>query len=184
MSMRMSSNATHRRAPNSDAVETDNPPQRQRPRWSLWAASTVLTFAVLIATSVLSPYVRHEWALSLWRQDPAYTELGFNDAAALPVHAMHGKAIRVSFAITNDGSGPVSYRYTIMSGSGARLDPLSSATGTVAPGETWNVDKWIVPKCSQAICRVQVAVPQVHERIYFILTLTHSASNDAKDKKH
>jgi hypothetical protein len=62
--------------------------RREQPRWAWWLCGTGLAAAVLVAASVLSPWVRHEWALSLFRQNTPYTQLGFDNASALPVTAV------------------------------------------------------------------------------------------------
>ena len=90
---------------------------------------------------------------------------------ALPVTAVRGKDIPISFAITNDEGKPVSYQYVVASGSGAKLESLSSATETVAAGATWNVDSHCSAQVRRRLrCRVQVSLPQQGERIDFMFT--------------
>lgn len=140
---------------------------REQPRWSWWLAGIGLVAAILVAGSVLSPGVRHQLAVSVFRQNTPYTPLGFNDATALPTTAVRGKPIQLSFFITNDEGKPVSYQYVVASGSAAKLASLTSATKTVPAGTTWKVTTTVTPKCEQTACRVQVSLPQLNESIDF-----------------
>ena len=162
---------------NKETAVRDYLEQPKRPRLEFWAWGSVLTLLLIVVTSIISPYVRHEWGLSLGRESTTYAELGFTDASALPAHVVRGKALRVSFAVTNNGTRPISYRYVISSGTGRQLIALSSETSSVAAGKIWEVNSWVAPKCPQASCKVQVALPQVNEQIYFIITLTRPRSN-------
>lgn len=144
--------------------------ESEQPRWTWWLCGAGLLTAILVVASMLSPWVRHEWALSLSRQNLPFTQLAFSRAEALPVTVVSGEVIRVSFAITNDEGKPVSYQYVVASGSGAKLQSLGSSSETVAAGATWNVDSSMVPKCETSTCRVQVSLPQQGERIDFMFT--------------
>jgi hypothetical protein len=152
----------------------------EKPRWDLWLYGTVLLAVVLVAASWLSPRVRHEWALSLGRQITPYTQLGFKSAATLPATAVSGKDIPVSFVITNDEGQPVSYQYVVASGSGTKLDSLSSATKVVAANASWNVNITVVPRCTSSPCRIQVSLPQQHESIDFLFTYQGKSSKKSK----
>lgn len=154
--------------------------QHEQPRWEFWLYGAGLVTAVLVVASLLSPWVRHEWALSLGRQNTPYTQLGFNSAAVLPVTAVRGKGIPISFAITNDEDKQVSYQYVVASGSGAKLESLSSATNTVAVGASWDVNITIVPKCAETACRVQVSLPRQGESIDFMFTYQDKSSTKSK----
>jgi hypothetical protein len=155
-------------------------PEREHPRWAYWLCGAGLLAAILLVASALSPWVRHEWSLSLLRQNDPYTQLAFNQAEALPVTVVRGKEIRVSFAITNDEGKPVSYQYVVASGSGTKLAPLSSSSDTVAAGATWNVDSTVTPKCETNSCRLQVSLPRQGERIDFMFT--YQDQNSSKKK--
>jgi hypothetical protein len=169
---------------NKEAAVRDYLARPERPRWELWVWGSVLALLVIVVTGLISPYVRHEWGLSLRRESTTYTELGFTDASALPARAVRGRVLRVSFEVTNDGARPISYRYVISSGVGRQLVVLSSETSSVAGGKTWEVNNWVAPKCPQASCKVQVALPQVNEQIYFILTLTQPRSDGTTSKRN
>jgi hypothetical protein len=160
--------------PNDEAARA---PEREQPRWAYWLCGAGILAVVLVAGSALSPWIRHEWSLSLFRQNDPYTQLAFNQAEALPATVAGGKGIRVSFAITNDEGKPVSYHYVIASGSGAELESLSSSTETVAAGATWNVDSTVTPKCETNSCRVQVSLPRQGERIDFMFTYQDQSSS-------
>jgi hypothetical protein len=179
----MSFDATHIER-NKEAAVRDNLARPERPKWKLWLWSSLLTLLVIVVTSIISPRVRHEWGLSLRRESTTYTELGFTDASALPTRVVRGRAVRVSFAVTNDEARPISYRYVISSGTSRQLVVLSSGTTSVAAGKTWDVNNWVAPTCPEASCKVQVALPQVNEKIYFILTLTQPRSNGTTSRRN
>ena len=160
--------------------EQPQPRHEEQPQWKWWLAGTGLVMAVLAAASLLSPWVRHEWALSLVRQNTPYTQLGFNDAAALPVIEVRGKGIPISFAITNDEGKQIVYKYVVASGSGAKLESLSSGTETVAAGASWDAHITVVPKCAETACRVQVSLPQQRESIDFMFTYPGKSSTKKK----
>jgi hypothetical protein len=146
--------------------------QYERPRWDFWLLGAGLLAIAFAAASFVSPWVRHEWTLSLQRQPTPYTQLGFTDAANLPVAGVPGDSIPISFVITNDEGRQVSYRYVVASGSGTKLTALSSGTRVLAAGASWGVGIAIVPKCAATAtsCRVQVSLPEQNESIDFILT--------------
>lgn len=142
----------------------------ERPRWDLWLLGTGLLAIVIAVTSYLSPWVRHEWTLSVQRQPTHTTELGFTNAAALPTTGVRGEAVPVSFIITNDEGRQVSYRYVVASGSGTKLTTLNSGTIELAPNASYSTAVVVVPQCAAAFCRVQVSLPeQKGESIDFIL---------------
>jgi hypothetical protein len=154
--------------------------QHDQPRWEFWLYGAGLVTAVLVVASLLSPWIRNEWALSLGRQATPYTQLGFNRGAALPVTSVRGEGIPISFAITNDEDKQVSYQYVVASGSGTKLESLSSATKVVAAGASWDVDITVVPNCAESACRIQVSLPQQSESIDFMFTYSGKSSIKSK----
>jgi hypothetical protein len=154
--------------------------RREQPHWKLWLAVTSLVTVATAVATLLSPWVRHEWVLSLFRQNTPYTQLGFNDATKLPVTAVRGKGVPVSFFVTNDEGKPTAYQYVVASGSGPKLESLSSATKTVAAGATWDVHVTVVPKCAETTCRIEVSLPREGESIDLLLTY---GSKDSKKSK-
>lgn len=142
----------------------------ERPRWDFWLYGAGFVAVVLIAATLLSPWVRHEWGLSLERQPTPYTQLGFSHAADLPATGVRGKGIPISFVITNDTGKQLSYRYVVASGSETKLTALRSGASVVAAGASWDVDIVIAPKCAASSCRIQVSLPEQDESIDFILT--------------
>lgn len=159
----------------ADPDSRDHTDTRQSPNWRWWGSGALLTTAIIVG-SLFSPYFRHQWALSVGRQSTAYTALSFNNAAKLPATAVRGKAIHVSFTITNETSDPVSYRYVIAAGSGSLLTSVDAATRTVAPGASWAIERFVEPTCPQNTCRIQVSLPQEHEHIDLLLTLKGDSS--------
>lgn len=161
--------------------DNDAPVSQYRPpRWDLWLLGTGLIAIALAAASFLSPWVRHEWSLSLQRQPTPYTQLGFTNAASLPATGVPGKGIPVSFTITNDEGRQVSYPYVVASGSGTTLTTISSGTTVVAAGQSGGVRLVVVPKCSAASCRVQVSLPEQNESIDFMLTYPAQSGKKSK----
>ena len=162
--------------PNEDAQVSRHDP----PRWDIWLLGTGLLAIALAAASFLSPWVRHEWSLSLQRQPTPNTGLGFTNVASLPATGVPGKGIPVSFTITNDEGRQVSYRYVVASGSGTTLTTISSGTTDIAAGQSLGVRIVVVPKCAAASCLVQVSLPDQNESIY--LRLTYPAQSGKKGK--
>lgn len=152
-------------------IQFDEPsraPRNEQPRWTWWLFGTGFLATILIVASMLSPWVRHEWSLSLFRQDAPYTQLAFTRAEALPVTIVSGTPIPIYFAITNNEGKQMSYQYVVASGSGTKMQSLSSSNVTVAAGETSTVVTHIVPKCETTTCRIQVSLPRQGEEIDFI----------------
>jgi hypothetical protein len=179
----MRTDEPERRLPSASQMEFDEKsevPQGEQPRWQFWLYGAGFVTAVLVIASLASPWVRHEWALSLIRQNAPYTQLGFTNAAGLPATAVRGNTIPISFAITNDEGKQVSYHYVVASGSSSKLEPLSSATKVVASGASWDVDIVLVPKCAESPCRVQISLPQQSESIDFIFIYPDKSSNKIK----
>ena len=154
--------------------------QYERPRWDFWLYGAGFVTVVLVAASLLSPWVRHEWGLSLGRQPTPYTQLGFSHAADLPATGVRGKGISVTFVITNDAGKQLSYRYVVASGSGTKLTALRSGTRLVAAGASWDVDTVVVPKCAASSCRIQVSLLEQDESIDFILTYPDKSGKKSK----
>ena len=149
---------------------------RRPPSWRWWLCGSLVAVGVIVA-SMFSPYFRNQWKESVGREPATYTALSFNGAATLPTSAVRGKAIHIAFTVTNEGSDATSYRYLIATGSGVQLKTSDAASNTVAPGESWVVNKYVLPNCAQATCRVQVSLPQQDEQIDFVFTLKPGNSN-------
>ncbi len=157
--------------PSPGYVPPDEDAQVSRPeppRWDFWLLGTGLLAIAIAVTSFMSPWVRHQWTLSVQRQPTPYTQLGFTNAAGLPTTGVRGEGIPVSFTITNDEGRQISYRYVVASGSGTTLTALNSGTIPLAPKASWNVGIFVVPKCAAASCRIQVSLPDQDESIDFI----------------
>ena len=150
------------------------------PRWDFWLLGTGLLAIALAAASFLSPWVRHEWSLSLQRQPTPYTQLGFTNAASLPTTGVRGKGIPVSFTITNDEGKQISYRYVVASGSGTTLTAINTGTTVIAAGHSWGVGIVVVPKCAATSCQVQVSLPEQNESIDFMLTYPAQSGKKGK----
>jgi hypothetical protein len=157
--------------------------ETEQPRWAFWLYGAGLVTVILVIASLLSPWVRNEWKLSLGRENTPNTQLGFNRAVALPATAVRGKGIPVSFVITNGEGKQVAYQYVVSSGSNAKLESLASATKVVASGASWAVELNVIPKCATSDCRIQVSVPQQHESIDFTFTYPIKTNHKTNQKK-
>jgi hypothetical protein len=159
---------------------TPGTPQSARPRWSWWLGGAGSVAAVLIASAVLSPGVRHQWALSLGRQAKAYTQLSFDDASAIPSTVDRGKSIPIAFTITNGEGKLTSYQYVVASGSGDKLHTLTKSTMTVAAGGSGDVRVNVQPQCTSTPCRVQISLPGQKESIHFIFAYKNGSGAKKK----
>lgn len=157
-----------------------SPAQYNRPRWDLWLYGTGIVAVILILATLLSPWVRREWGLSLGRQATPYTQLSFTNAAALPVTAPRGKGMHVSFVVTNDEGKRLVYRYVVASGSGTKMTPLRSGTSAVTAGASWDVDVVVTPRCATSSCRVRVSLPAQNEKIDFVFTYPDTTGKKSK----
>jgi hypothetical protein len=158
--------------------------ETEQPRWAFWLYGTGLVAAIVVVATLMSPWVRNEWKLSLGRENSPSTQLGFKRAAALPATAVRGKSIPVSFVITNNEGKQVAYQYVVSSGSRAKLETLTSATKVVANGASWAVDVNVVPKCAASACRIQVSIPQQRESIDFAFTYSTKTNHPSKAKQN
>lgn len=161
---------------------SEEPPatQLEAPRWNWWLGGTFLVVALLAVATLLSPWVRNEWGLSLGRRTTPYTQLGFNSATALPATAVRGEKVPVSFVITNDEGKQMSYRYVVASGSGEKLVSLNSASALVAAGGSWTVSITVVPNCTESSCHIKVSLPGQNESIDYLLTYAAKSSKKSK----
>jgi hypothetical protein len=173
--------AGHHPSPNQLELQEDpQDAQHEPPRWGFWLLGTGLVAAVLILATLLSPWVRNEWALSLGRRDSSYTQLGFTDAAALPATIARGKSVPVSFVVINDEGKNMSYEYVVQSGSGSKLETLKTATKDLTSGESWDVRITVVPKCADSDCRIKVSLPQQAESVDFKFTYPSKSGKKSK----
>lgn len=152
-------------------VEKQDPSRgggRQARRW--WPIVTPLA-ALVIGVSLLLPGVRHQWALSIFRQPSRYTALSFNKSWALPSVARRDKPIRVSFTVGNQEERSELYRYVLSESAGRFSRKISESRRTVASGGTWTVSAVVRPTCRRSPCRIEVSLPGHREVIDFLVTL-------------
>jgi hypothetical protein len=143
-----------------------------RPNWRAWGLAAAIGIIVACGSTIF-PYLRHQWLISFVRQPVPYTVLAFTDATQLPVTALRGTDIALSFAITNDEGRTVHYRYVVASGSGATLTPIQAGSRTVGRGGKWTVNTAAEPECADRECRIQVSLPGQGEHIDFLVRLTN-----------
>src|SRR6185437_7836862 len=112
--------------PSANLVGQDRPATPVRRRW--WPV--ILVVAVLaVGGSMISPTIRHQWALSLFRQRTDFTILYFNDPSVLPRSSAGHAPISFSFSITNQEGRDVRYRYVVRASDGITESHLL-ATGS------------------------------------------------------
>lgn len=123
------------------------------------------------AVTILIPAGRHQWALTLFRQPTYYTALSFDKAWALPVSAVKGQSIKVSFTIGNHQGRAVNYEYVVANSAAGKSQTLQKGAVLVRAGGTWTVSTVVRPSCDSSPCRVQVSLPGHPENIFFFIAL-------------
>jgi hypothetical protein len=118
------------------------------------------------------PGIRHQWALSLFRQPTDYTALAFNNASALPATAVRDEPVSISFSIANHEGRAISYRYVLTETASGPPTTLQQSSRLVETGGTWTVATSVRPSCPGSRCRIQVSLPGHPETIDFLVTLT------------
>lgn len=145
-------------------------------RW--WPIITpIIVVAALM--SLLFPSGRHEWALSLFHEREHYTVLSFNKAWKLPVVAVKGAPMTVSFTIGNHEGRPVRYRYVLTASGNGVSRGVKADARTLADGASWTVTTVIKPVCPSSACLIKVALPGHAQQIDFHVTLVRGHT-----KKH
>jgi hypothetical protein len=124
-----------------------------------------------IASSLISPAGRHQWALSLFRQETPTTTLFFNKAWTLPSTAVARAPLSVSFTIDNEEGRAVNYRYVLSVSDGKHSRVLRKSARIVDAGQAWTVSTVIRPACDVSRCHVEVSLPGYPETIDFLVTL-------------
>jgi hypothetical protein len=134
-------------------------------RWWVFLGPLAL---VALTLSFVIPSVRHQWALSVFRQPTQYTALSFNKASELPSGVITYEKIKISFVINNQEGETEHYRYVITQTSAGLSSTLGKSAKTVAPGRSWTVSTVIRPTCLVSPCRVEVSLPGHPETIDFL----------------
>lgn len=137
-------------------------------RW--WPVLTPLLMLGL-AASLISPFGRHEWELSLIRQPTRYTVLAFNRSWALPRTIINGRPVSVSFDVSNDEGRPTTYRFLITEDSVSGSKVLKTSSKLVRPGQTWTVAEQLVTSCGGPSCRIEVSLSGLRQSIDFLASV-------------
>jgi hypothetical protein len=155
--------------PSTGLVAQDSYGMPVRRRW--WPVISVVA-VIAIGTSLISPTIRHQWALSLFRQRTNFTILYFNEPATLPTSSAGHAPITFSFSIKNQEGRDVRYRYVVHASDGLTASHLL-ATGSklVLAGRPWTVPLTVVPRCLLSPCYIKVSLPAQHEAIDFRVVL-------------
>lgn len=140
-----------------------------RRRW--WPVLVPLALLVVVV-SLVTPAGRHQWALSIFRQPTKYTELSFNNAAALPKTAAANKPIDISFNIGNNEGEAVKYRYVVSESPSGKSKTLYSAEKNISPGAAQTIQVTVRPTCTSSPCEIVVSLPGHPETIDFLVNLT------------
>jgi O-antigen/teichoic acid export membrane protein len=141
------------------------PPQtREGRRW--WVVA-VVTVALLIGASLLSPAGRHQWAISILRQSTHDTTLSFEQAARLPTTVTAGKSVHLLFTVSNNEGRRVDYSYVVTSANtdGSHTRVLEHSTVAVPNGRTQAVAVTAAPACKDSSCRLEISLPSQKETI-------------------
>jgi hypothetical protein len=142
-----------------------------------WWPTLVPLALLAIAVSLLVPAGRHQWALALIRQPTLYTALWFNNASALPVSAVRGRPMTLSFSVANHEGKVVTYRYVVRQEVGGKSQVLAQASRAVNANTTWSVSAQVSPSCRSSPCRLAVSLPGHPETIDLLLTITARPAN-------
>jgi hypothetical protein len=137
-----------------------------------WSPFVLAAIAVLVGVSLLLPAGRHQWAISIFRQQTRYTTLSFQDAATLPSTVAAGSSVHLSFTVENHEGQRVRYLYVLTSTNVAAADSqtiLYRATLTLPDGGRRTVSITARPMCTSSYCRLQVSLPGHPETIDVLL---------------
>jgi hypothetical protein len=152
--------------PSTNLVAPDRHGALVRRRW--WPVVSL----VAIAASLISPTIRHQWALSIFRQRTEYTILYFNKPTTLPTSSAGHAPISFSFSITNQEARYVRYRYVVRASDGITgSHVLATGSRVLRAAHRWNVPLTVVPKCLLSPCYITVSLPSTHESIDFRVVL-------------
>jgi hypothetical protein len=122
---------------------------------------------------LLLPAGRHQWALSLIRQQTPYTALSFDKAWTLPTAAEAGQPIAFSFTIENRQGRAINYHYVIVESAEQVSRTLGQAAKLVPAGAKWTVTRTVRLNCATFVaCRVAVHLPGHPETIDFMVTIS------------
>jgi hypothetical protein len=136
-------------------------------RW--WPVLTPLA-GLAVAVSLLSPSMRHQWVLSLFRQPTRYTVLSFKNPSTLPTTTFKNRPLTFTFYVGNREGRPAHYRYVLSVTRHGSSYILGESMKTVAAGATWAVSATVRPECDGSPCRIEISLPGHSERIDFLLT--------------
>lgn len=152
---------------NSAPQDLQGTPVRRR-WWPVIAVAAI----VAAGASLISPTMRHQWALSIFRQRTNFTILYFNEPSALPTSSAGHEPISFSFTITNQEGRDVRYHYLVRASDGFTASHvLARGSKLVRADRRWRVPLTVVPKCLLSPCFIKVSLPQQHEAIDFRVVL-------------
>lgn len=155
--------------PPNDLVADDRRNRQTRRRW--WPIVCGMA-VVAIGVSLISPTIRHQWALSVFRQRTNFTILYFNEPSELPTSSAGHAPISFSFTITNQEARTVRYRYVVRASDGfTGSHLLATDTKLVYADRRWAVPVTVVPRCLLSPCFIKVSLPRQHEAIDFRVVL-------------
>lgn len=121
---------------------------------------------------MISPTIRHQWALSIFRQRTSFTILYFNKPSVLPTSSAGHAPISFSFSIANREGRDVRYRYVVRASDGITGSHLlATDSRLVLAGRGWKVPLTVVPRCLLSPCFIEVSLPTQHEAIDFRVVL-------------
>jgi hypothetical protein len=134
-------------------------------RWWVFLAPLVV---VALAASFVIPSVRHQWALSVFRQPTRYTALSFSHSWALPAVISAYQPIKLSFTINNQEGQTEHYHYIITQTSAGVSSTLAKSAKAIVASRSATVSTVIRPSCLVSPCRIKVSLPGYPETIDFL----------------
>jgi hypothetical protein len=132
-------------------------------------AIAVSVAAVLLAVALAAAFpkqLKHQWELSVVRQQTPYTQLYFTAPASIPSSLVAGQQNTFDFTIENDEGR--AYRYTyVVTLKDSRAQQASTETVTVNSGERVTRAVTVVPRDNKSTYLVSVAIPDLKQSIQF-----------------
>jgi Protein of unknown function (DUF1616) len=136
-----------------------------RRRAGIAVGFTALLLAVALAAA-FPKQLKHQWELSVVRQQTPYTQLYFTAPASIPSSLTAGQRNTFDFTIENDEGRAYSYTYVVTL-KDSRAQQVSKETVTVNSGATVTRAVTVVPKDKDSRYLVSVAIPSLNQSIQF-----------------
>ena len=149
-----------------------SPKSRDHRRW--WPVLTAI-FVVVIGLSLLIPWSRHQWVLSLVRQPTRYTALSFVHPTSLPYEAELNQTIRFSFSIANYEGHSVDYRYSVATSPTHEPQAPDVSHVRLSNDQRASIPISVPLACDASPCRIRVSLAGYTQSIDFLVAYPRAA---------